>query len=355
MRLKMRILGISLGVSLLFAGGCINLPKNINVNVDGDGDSYRKKYAGPYEQPRRTDSPGRDGTFFYGLDVMTPPNRIVELVTRVRTSSQNAPLSGIKIQYFSRGDSRIIGTDVTDRNGYARLRAQIGKLGDYEFEARVASADHKELLTLPKAQILVACRNAAIPVVVVDLDRTLVQSNRARIILLDGGKPMRGSVDVMNRVARKYSVIYLTDRLEDLSGANRNLLARRGFPKGVVVLASGSSDKEARLTVISKDFPTIQYGIASKLSVINSFCRTGIRKPVWMLDYDRDDPDEMRETADKIRKCRNRQVVVVQSWEEIDRAIFGRYNTSPKSFADRLDDHADYIEEKNKDDDDDDD
>jgi len=358
----MRLPGIALGTLLLFVGGCINLPKSINVNVDGRGDSYRTKKprSSSYDQPPRQTTPSREGSFFYGIDVLTPPNRVVELVTRINT---NTKLSGIKVQYFSRGDSRVIGTGITDRDGFVKLRVEIGILGNYEFEARIASADKRELLELPRAQLFVACRKATAPVAVVDLDRTLMQSNAARVALLDGGRPMRGSVKVMSKVAKTYSIIYLTDNPEDLSRTNRMRLAKRGYPKGVLILAPGNRSTKhisagigSRLIVVKKDFPAMEIGIGNKLIDMQAFCRAGIRKPIWIPDLDRDDPDELREAADRIRKCRHRQVVVVQSWEDIDRAIFGRYSSSPKVFADRLDDHADYIEDQNdKDDDDDDD
>ena len=71
--------------------------------------------------------------------------------------------------------------------------------------------DHRELLEVSPAPLLVAARAKEESFVVIDLDHTVVDSSFFRVLTF-GAKPMADSVAVTNRIVQLYNIIYLTHR-----------------------------------------------------------------------------------------------------------------------------------------------
>ena len=331
--------------AIISLAGCINIPRDVNINLPRD----RRIPPGT---SRDHDSPGGSGrnnnNIFYGMDVLTPPNRMVELTVRFTGYNRTTRVAGRNVQFFNAGKKKPLGSAVTDQNGYATIRVRISKQGVYKFHACIDGNPNGRSFT---TDIFLMCRPANSPVVIVTTDRAIMDSSRARIMLLDGGKPRPRSASVLTKLARQFTVVYVTNTTGDLSGSRRKWMTDHGFPAGCILLAArGRSNRSEVLSdllqVLSKDFPRIEAGIVEQPDDIEACCRAGIRKTVWIPHFDLDDPDELRETADMVRDCDHRHVNVVKEWRDIPQVLTGSCICPPDRFADQLEDLADRIEDR---------
>ena len=292
---------------------------------------------------------GQAGHLLFGLDVLTLPGKPVRLRVRLRSyDPEQQNLAGVEIAFRRDLDRKLIGVAVTDDDGRAEIDGPGARPGQSRFTADVIATPPglAALRDLPPAAINVFAARADTPFVVVDLDRTLVDSSFFRVMLLDGGRPMRNSIPVLRRIAKQYAVIYLTQRPGELTRLSRQWLIRQGYPAGPILLSrlrelagdSGRS-KSARLVAVRKSFPRLEWGIGDKVQDIRAYQENGLRA-IW-IPHLGDDRKDLWKLVDEIRAARlGEKVIVVTGWRQIERAIFDDYRCSPSRFADRLEDRA---------------
>ncbi|MBN1555001.1 MAG: hypothetical protein JXA11_09660 [Phycisphaerae bacterium] len=287
---------------------------------------------------------GVEGFIFYAFDVLTPPDREVKLQARVKSYARDADVEGITLSFHRLSDGKEVGRVVTDQEGYAAVRYRTEGVGDVRFYVKVAGGTDQERRApreLPPALLLVSVRNPESSFVVVDLDRTLVESSFFRVVLWDGGKPMPDSRRVMRRIAETHDVIYLTHRPDDLTRTSRLWLEEKGYPDGVLVLSTargmvGDSGKfkAARLRRIRKHFPNLRFGVGDKESDIEAYRDNGM-KAIWIPRV-KDKPKHLDKLAERLGGWDDSNVIVVEDWGRIERAIFGEYRCSTARFADKI-------------------
>ena len=169
---------------------------------------------------------------------------------------------------------------------------------------------------------------------------------------------MADSVEVTNRLARKFSIIYLTHRPDLLTHLSKAWLRRYGYPRGPLfvskvsqALGSSGQFKTASLEALRTVFTNIQIGIGDKLSDAQAYVDN--KMTAYLIPHYDNDPEDMREMAQDILDLRDLgRLNVVSSWQQIANAIFQGQKYPPKTFAENLKTQAKQLEVSKKRDDD---
>ena len=387
---------VSVFLLCIFLAGCVSVkaPEKVQFKFGADDDndrparkSLRQDHWADHGPKERHDNPPRRDTrphrkrkskwdipadiasmivgegverhIFYAYDVLTIPNREVELVARIKSYARDVDVEGITLSFHRMRDGKRIGRAKTDADGYASIHYNAGTPGTYRFfvkMARLGREHNPALRDLPPALLLVAVRQRQTRFVVVDLDHTLVESSFFRVMLWDGGKPMRGSQRVMQRIAETYEIIYLTHRPNDLTRTSRLWLEDKGYPDGVILLSTARGMlgdpgrfKSKRLKKIRRSFPRLVYGIGDKESDIEAYRDNGMTA-IWIPHF-KNTPKDVRKLARQMRGWRDPNVIVVETWWQVKQVIFGNYRQTTSQFADILDARAKELREEEDEDD----
>ena len=387
------------------AAGCINIPKTINVNLNGSGGSDDDR-SDPAPQQRDTSQQDQaedsalemapaaqeppapkaassgdwkdtavkvageiflateNSVLFYAFDTLAYPNTPVDLVVKLQTVRRAKGISGVEVG-FGDGD-KLLGTAETDDSGVAKLTWTPPTEGDYKLQARIrkASGDASaDLLRTAPAPLLVSARAKGTRFVVIDLDHTVVDSSFFRV-LVGGAKPMADSVAVTNRIAKKYSLIYLTHRPDLLTRKSKQWLREHGYPSGPLLvselresLGDSGKFKTARLKDVRKLYSNVAIGIGDKYSDAQAYVDNGLT--AYLIPHYKQKPKDMLKTAKQVRRLEGKgRLNVVSGWKQIEQGIFGSKKFAPKVFAGNLEKSARKLaseQQRRRDDDDDDD
>lgn len=281
------------------------------------------------------------GALFYAYDTLAYPRKPVDLMARVISIKQMEEVEGATVEF--RLDQTSVGKVKTDKDGYAKLTWTPPKAGDYHLTAKIVAVDDddlKDLLKCTPAPLLASARAKDTKFVVLDLDHTVVGSSFFRV-LLGGAKPMPKAAEVVKELRKKYSLVYLTHRPGLLTGKSKSWLTDNGFPRAPLLVskfkeAMGDSGKfkTGRLKALRKQFPNVAIGIGDKLSDAEAYVANGL-KAYLIPHYDKDDDDDVREMAGKIRKI-NKNIQVVDDWEQVRAGILKAGKYPPATYAKRL-------------------
>ena len=369
--------------ALLPAAGCVKVDvkvPDLGFGPGGDGGGGQASSPAPAAAPSQgwTDtilriagavgdkaSEAEHGCLFYAHDVVCLPGKQTELAASLLSSDRFSPIANVVIGFFL-GET-VLAQATTDANGRASVRWVPPAAGNYLFTARVLSVPEEglsDLLKVTPAVLVVAARPKDDPMVLIDLDRTLVASSFFRV-LFGGAEPMADSVEVTGRIAAKYTIVYLTHRPEQMARRSKLWLARYGYPVGAVLMsrfrqAIGSSGayKAARIGDLRKVHKAVRIGIGDKLSDAQSYVDNGMT--ALLIPHYKDKPKDMRKLADEIEALRGKgRLHVVHDWRQAEAGVLRGASFPPESFARDLRNRADRIEaekkRREKDDDDDDD
>ena len=204
---------------------------------------------------------------------------------------------------------RFFGVAETDEEGWAEIRAQVLCEGIYRFKVSYKgnkrffpSSDELTVLAVDKEK----------PIIVVDIDGTLTRKGwrpwRKEPIVYDGF-----AVDVLNRLAKRYAIIYLSGRLLPMHGFTRKWLAKNGFPKGPIVMWWISS---ARWLSVRRYKSDILISIRRRIGA----------NLVWGIGNTEDDIEAYRQAGLKaiILGKQADGAISVKSWYEIGKIISGQ-------------------------------
>lgn len=273
----------------------------------------------------------------------------MDLVAQVRSAKDMTPLAGVTVA-FSRGDW-VAGRITTDAKGIATMQWTPPARGNYSFEARIVGVPDesmRDMLAVGPSKLLVAAREKKAPQVVVDLDHTVVDSS-FMLVMVGGGKPMADSVEVLNRIAKRYGVIYLTHRPDLLGRKSKAWLAENGYPSGPLlvseikdVLDSGKF-KSAKLSALRKLFSGVAIGIGDKLSDAQAYVDNGMS--AYLIPDYTEKPRDMRSLAAQLRVLRGLgRLQVVSTWRQIEQGMFAGSKFPPEKFSVKLELRATRIE-----------
>lgn len=292
------------------------------------------------------------GVLFYAYDVLTYPAESVELIARVQMAKFLEDVPGVTVGFYN--GRKLLGTAKTDGYGRASLTWTPPKEGDYAILAKIDAVpdkDYRDMLDIGPAPLLVAARKKDTQFVVIDLDHTVVGSSFFRV-LVGGAKPMSGSVRVTRAIAKKYSIIYLTQRPTLLGRKSKQWLKDNRYPTGVLLLselgkalADSGGFKTTKLINVRKDFPGIKIGIGDKPSDAQAYVDNEM--VAFLLPHYKEKHKSMREKAQEIRELDDRgRLHVVESWSDIEAGIFKSKQFPPENFVRHLQQRADKLQQE---------
>jgi len=269
---------------------------------------------------------GREGPCqVTGYDVLAVPGEMVQVKARLCVGDFLDDPPGVAVRF--QRDGRTVAEVLTDHEGYAAFAFTPEAPGDYVFTASPASAAPGDPPAV--AQVLVTCRRPDAPLLVVDLDKTVVASG-FKSVLWGEPTPMPGSQGALARLDRDFTVVYLTFRVDYLGPKTRAWLSRHDYPGGPVLLAgvrslTGDSGtyKSAVLEELRQRFRGPAAGIGDKPSDMAAYAAHGVR-PVLMLPLGpAADAHRLLRAADSLRDVAD-AVQVVTDWSQAEAAVSGR-------------------------------
>lgn len=216
----------------------------------------------------------------------------------------------------------------TNDEGFATLELTARKTGDFAFRVTVPadfSAYHDRKAPAP-ASILLASRPPEQPVVVIDMDKTLVASGFWEVLTGDP-KPMHDALGVVNRLSKAHTLVYLTHRPALLGPKSRAWLEQHGFPRAPLLLARkedllrGNLDyKKRRLEKLGQLFDDLEVGLGDKVSDMRAYLDAGM-KAVLLVYLDNPGEETYEEALEMLSKVPP-AVHVVRDWQQAEAVLF---------------------------------
>ena len=162
-------------------------------------------------------------------DLLALPGSRIRLVARLERfiiRYVDPPVRGATVEFFE-GETRL-GSAVTDPRGFATFEADAGPIGRRRFRVKTPRTEEA---------LVVDVLPADASVLVVDLDHTLADISTLRFAFTANRntKPLPEAVDVLRRLAKRFSILYLTARDHSFLGKTRDWLRLQGLPDGPVV------------------------------------------------------------------------------------------------------------------------
>jgi len=261
---------------------------------------------------------------FAGYDVLALPNEEVALQARLQGGDFLRGMPGYAVQ-FAR-DGQPYKTAETDKDGLARASFAPAAPGDYLFSAALSPTGFPSTPP-PPTDVLVACRKADAPLMVVDLDKTLVESGFDQV-LIGSPRPMPDSPPVMNRLAQRYTVVYLTHRPDYFGPKSKAWLWSQNYPRGPVLLSDvrafiqgSAAYKTAAIEQLRKRFARIEIGIGDKVSDAAAYHANGVKAFLIVQVGAAASAAALRAQAKSLDELPD-GVQVVKGWDEIEKAVF---------------------------------
>jgi hypothetical protein len=268
------------------------------------------------------------GPVILASDMIVEPGQEVTLSASLRSGLKLEGIESKRLQFIL--DGKVLSEVRTNNRGDVVLKWKVPeKAGNSVFTVRLNPADQPEH-PVNDATLLVAARPKDAPLVIVDLDRTVVASGFAKV-LLGTAKPMDGAAVVLQRIAKQSTVVYLTYRPDFLGPASKEWLADNGFPAGPVltsntgslVVGSGTY-KNTRLAELRKTYTNITTGIGDKLSDAKTYADSGLKSLLLLqIDWTETDPKYYERMANDLAALPD-TVHVVTNWAQVSACLLDK-------------------------------
>lgn len=349
--MKKTIPWIFIAVVACIVGGCANV--NVKTSATRPADSNvqaRQERKGWFDSLFGTEQT----VFFFACDALALPDQQVALVATVK--KQLDGIEHVAVGFYDDGNN-LVGSAETNDDGHASITWPGGQAGDYRFTARIMDcpvARRKKLPSLAPAEFLVAVRAKSTPIVVIDLDRTIVDSSFWQV-LRDRAVPMESSLEVSQRIARSYTIVYLTHRPDMLIHKTKAWLKANGYPAAplltctmkLLVTESSAAYKKARLAQLRRVFPNTSIGIGDKIADAQAYVENGMT--AYLIPHYKTNAKDMRKLAGRIRELKDGpNLQVVANWRQIEQGIFEGRHFPPQEYADWLTAQANALEKGKK-------
>lgn len=224
-------------------------------------------------------------TIISGYDTLCYPGEKTALTAKLETDDTfgvREDIRGETVIFML--ENRQIGTAITDSEGCARISFDApAKTGDYAVTANL-TADSKYKKTRG-GEILLAIRDQGQQFIISDIDHTLCDASMMEFLLYKNAnvKPLKNSVEAMNLLSGRYTIIYLTHRDDRFLLHTKEWLKMKGFPAGVSYysdLPHSSLNAEEFKTPVVRElkarWPNIVYGFGDKKTDMEAYSKNGI-------------------------------------------------------------------------------
>ena len=265
------------------------------------------------------------GHLVTAYDVLATPGQTVELRVRHQSGDLLADRAGHVVHF--RIDGKLYRAAETDENGYAAVTFTPTTPADHLFTAAFSSNGFAGEPPAP-VMLRVACMPADTPIMIVDLDHTLVAGGFEEVLIGDPD-PMPNSREVMRRLTTRYTPVYLTHRPYYFATKSKAWLKRYGYPPGAVLLSDvagflkgSEAFKSAALFALRRTFKQIRIGIGDKPADAKAYHDNGIRAFLLLRPDPADGAESLRQLAEELAELPE-AVQVAGDWCEIERAVLG--------------------------------
>jgi len=267
---------------------------------------------------------GTEGEALFTVsDALALPGQTIDLHSQLRRGDLLQGRPGYVIRYEL--DGRPYRAAQTGADGSAVVAWTAPRAGDFVFTVSVAPIGMEAAPPAPR-ELLVACRAAAAPILITDMDKTTVLGGFDEVLIGDPA-PMPHSAAVLKDLAKDYTIVYLTHRPDYFGPKSRDWLVRHGYPRGPVLLStveeflSGSGPfKTAALAELRKRFKKIEIGVGDKVSDAQAYFDNGMESFLIVTVEDDAKPEDLRALAADIRTLPP-AVNVVTDWQQVQQAV----------------------------------
>jgi hypothetical protein len=265
----------------------------------------------------------QQGILFTAQDRLAPPGQPVRIQARVQTGDFLTGQKGLPVRFYR--DGKLFKTTLTNAEGCAEVTFTPPRPGDYTFTAELVGIGFSGPIP-PTCEILLACRAGDSPMVIVDMDKTIVASGFQTVLLSDP-LPAEGSQKVLHQLAQSYTVVYLTHRPEYFGPKSKAWLQHNHFPQGPVILSSLSgflkgsqAFKSAALADLRSRFSRIEIGIGDKISDALAYHENRMKAYLILLDLNSQNDLILSDLLRQLRTVPD-SIQVATQWSQIDTAI----------------------------------
>lgn len=263
-------------------------------------------------------------------DVMIQPGETADVAITLARGFGSTSLKTYGGQTIIVSDAA--GTEVlrekADDKGTIRFTRKFAEPGNYFYRASVDGPVEEK--TVRPVLFGIYVRPKDTPIVLCDMDKTLVQSGFAQV-LAGLAKPFDGAAAVMHRLVKErgLTVVYLTHRHDFLDVESRTWLRKYDFPPGPLVgsdlggLFAGSEKfKTGAIAELKKRYANLKMAIGDKIADANAYVANQVPNILLPdIEWDKDKPKYWREKLAEIQTV-DPSVTVCRDWTEIERALF---------------------------------
>lgn len=286
------------------------------------------------------------GYLFTAYDAVCLPGEPVELRARLQAGDLLSAQSGYVVRFLR--DGKIFKAAETDGDGVAAVTFTPAAAGDVRFAVEVSPNGFPDEPPSPVA-LLVACRAADTPLMVVDLDKTLVASG-FQDVLIGEPRPMPESPRVMKRLAGRYSVVYLTHRPDYFGPKSKAWLRAHAYPAGPLLLSDiggflkGSEAFKSRvLAELRRRFKRIEIGVGDKVSDAKAYHDNEIKAFLIIQPDQAGSAEELRKLSESLAELPD-AVQVVTGWDQVEKAVFAKASFPRSRAQQQLNKRAEALE-----------
>lgn len=279
-------------------------------------------------------------------DAITPPGQEVTLYARLQAGDLLEDQPG-HIVWFMRG-GQLYKAAETDGQGVAVASFTPDKPGDYEFTVQVSPTGFPDLVPEPMETVVV-CRPADTPIVVVDLDHTVVDAGFSTVLLGDP-PPMADSVEVLGNLSKDHAIVFLTHRPSHFGPKSKLWLLSHKYPPAPLllsdiggVLEGSGAFKTKRIALLREKFPNIRIGIGDKISDAQAYFDNGLQAFLILPLPKKPTAPDLRMWADRLELLDER-VQVVLTWKQIAQVLAGQGDYPRSAMQKTLRERADQME-----------
>ena len=268
----------------------------------------------------------RGSYLFTAMDALAVPGEQTDLRAQLRGGDMLQGRPGYAVRFYR--DAKLYKVAETDGDGVAAVSFTPKTPGDHVFTAELAPVGPAEDPPEP-LELLLACRPPDAPIVVVDLDRTVVATG-FHTVLIGSPTPMADSQRVLDRLARKSTIVYLTHRPDYFGIKSKAWLREHKYPAGPLLLSTlggflkgSGAYKSDVLEQLGKRFRKIEIGIGDKVSDAQAYHANGLKAFLILQLPEPAAPEALEALADELEAL-DEEVQVVTQWRQIEQALFAK-------------------------------
>jgi hypothetical protein len=282
----------------------------------------------------------RGSYLFTAMDALAVPGQETLLRAQLRGGDMLRGRGGYAVRFYR--DGKLYKVAETDGDGIAAVSYTPEAPGDHVFTAELAPIGLAEEPPEP-LELLLACRAPDTPMLVVDLDKTVVATG-FHTVLIGSPAPMADSQRVLARLARQRTIVYLTHRPDYFSLKSKAWLREHKYPPGPLLLSTpggflkgSGAYKSEMLKRLRKRFRKIEIGIGDKISDAQAYHENGLKAFLILPPPEPAPaaPEKIEALADDLEAL-DEKVQVVTHWRQIEQVLFEKASHPRSAMQRRL-------------------